>query len=419
MAAETKTQRIAIIGGGVIGAMCAWELSSAGCEVTIIDQGRFGGACSHGNCGYVSPSHVLPLAQPGAISKTLKAMMKSNSPFAVKPRFSIKSLSWFWNFARACNQKKMLETAAGVHALLQSSKRLYQELIETESIDCEWQELGILFVFEHQKEFEDYGKTEKLIRENFGVSATPYATQELVKLEPAIKPVVAGAWHYECDCHIRPDKLLSALKSKLEARGVQVVENTAIEGFVKENGIARAVTAAGNAFEADQFVVATGAWTPFLNQHLGCQIPIEPGKGYSLTMSTKSNLPKIPIIFEDTHVAITPMKTKYRIGSTMEFVGYDTSIHARRLGLLRASAERYLQDPHCEPVEEEWFGWRPMTWDGKPIIDRSPAMNNVWICAGHSMLGLSTAAASGRLMRELILHEQPHLDASHYSVSRF
>ena len=85
------------------------------------------------------------------------------------------------------------------------------------------------------------------------------------------------------------------------------------------------------------------------------------------------------------------MGGKYRIGSTMEFVGYDTSIRPERLQLLKSSAEKYLYQPHSEPVEEQWYGWRPMTWDGKPIIDRSPAMKNVWIAAGHNMLGLSMA----------------------------
>ncbi len=418
-ATRQPAHKIVVIGGGVIGTMCAWEFSQAGCDVTIVEQAKFGAACSHGNCGYISPSHVLPLAQPGAISKTLKAMMKRNSPFAVKPRFSSEALRWFWNFSRRCNRADMLSAAGGIHSLLQSSKQLYQSLIDSESIDCDWQEQGILFVFESPHEFEAYGRTEKMIREQFGVGATAYPTAELVKLEPALKPVVAGAWHYPDDCHLRPDKLLTALRTKLESRGVKILEHVSIKEFVRENGVAKAALGAGTELVADQFVVATGAWAPFLNQQLGCRIPIQPGKGYSLTMPAPQNMPKIPIIFEDTHVAITPLGNKYRIGSTMEFVGYNTSIHPRRLGLLRASAERYLHDPFCDPVEEEWFGWRPMTWDSKPIIDRSPALRNVWICAGHSMLGLSTATGSGRLLREMVLQEQPHLDPAHFSVARF
>lgn len=411
--------RIVVIGGGVIGGMCAYELVRAGCEVTIVERNKFGAACSHGNCGYISPSHVLPLARPGTLTHTIKSMMQRNSPFAVKPRLSLEALRWFYKFARRCNRRDMLAAAEGIHAILQSSTQLYHQLVADKELDCEFQERGNVFVWESQKGFEEFAKTEKLIREGFGVGARPYPTDELIKLEPAIKPVVAGGWYYEVDCHLRPDKLMSSLRANLESRGVQFVERAEVKSFFRENGIAKAVQTSGEEISADQFVVATGAWTPFLNRELGCKIPIQPGKGYSITMPAPKRMPKIPIIFEDTHVAITPMETKYRIGSTMEFVGYNESIHQRRLSLLKASAERYLHDPMCDPVEEEWFGWRPMTWDSKPIIDRVPALKNVWVCAGHSMLGISTATGSGRLIRELVLGQKPHIDARHYSLSRF
>lgn len=411
--------RVVVVGGGVIGAMCAWELSKSGCQVTIVDMAKFGAACSHGNCGYVSPSHVFPLCQPGAMSKTLKAMVKSNSPFAVRPRLESSFFSWFWNFSRRCNHNDMMAAGVGRHAILQSSKQLYQKLIADEGIDCEWQEVGLLFVYDDERSFAKFGKTDALIRQNFGVGATPYDGKKLVELEPAIKPGFGGAWHYEGDCHMRPDKLLSELRIRMEQRGVEFVENFPVQQFIRENGNCKTVLGNGESIEADHFVIATGAMTPMLNQHLGVNVPIEPGKGYSLTMPTPARMPKIPIIFEDSHVAITPMKSKYRIGSTMEFVGYDTSINPARLALLKTAAEKYLYEPHCEPVEEEWFGWRPMTWDGKPIIDQSPAMQNVWIAAGHNMLGLSMATGTGRLLKEMMLGEAPHIDPSHFTASRF
>ncbi len=416
---SNKTEKIVVIGGGVIGAMCAWDLSKAGCDVTIVERDRFGAACSHGNCGYVSPSHVLPLTRPGTIRKTLGSLLKPNSPFAIKTRFSRSFARWLWNFSRRCNQSDMLAAAVGRHELLQSSKLLYQELIKSENIDCEWQERGLLFVYDTEQGFEEFRHANDLITERFGVCAKPYDGKQLVELEPALKSGLGGAWHYECDCHLRPDKLLSEMRSKLESQGVKIVESMSIDQFKREAGIAKAVSGNSLTIEADQFVVATGALTPFLNKHLGCRIPIEPGKGYSITMPTPKQMPRIPMVFEESHVAVTPMNSKYRIGSTMEFVGYDDSIHPKRIGLLKAAAEKYLHDPYCDPVEEEWFGWRPMTWDGKPILDRSPVMKNVWIAAGHNMLGLSMAAGTGRLMKELILGEPPHIDPSHYSLSRF
>lgn len=416
---KSANDRVVVIGGGVVGAMSAWYLSQAGCKVTIVDKDKFGAACSHGNCGYVSPSHVLPLTQPGVIKKTLASLLKPNSAFKVKPRMSLGFYRWFWNFTRRCNHKDMIESAHGLNALLQSSRKLYDELINGQNIECEWQSKGLFFVFDTEEEFSGYKKTNDLLGETFGVRAVPYDCDQLIAMEPALKPVFAGAWHYECDSHIRPDMLMSSLQQRLLDAGVTIIEDQAVIEFVKEQGRAVAVKTDKQTIEADQFVVATGAWTPFLNTHLGCKVPIEPGKGYSITMPKPAQMPQYPMIFETTHVAVTPMKSKYRIGSTMEFVGYDSSINPKRIELLKKSAAKYLKEPYCEPIEEQWYGWRPMTWDSKPIIDKSPAFNNVWIASGHNMLGLSMATGSGKLVSEMMLGEEPHVDPGHYSISRF
>ena len=411
-------ETVAVVGGGVIGAMCAWYLNRSGFKVTVIDRDKFGAACSHGNCGYVCPSHVLPLPQPGAVTDTLKTLVQPNSPLKVKIGYTPTLWKWFWNFSRKCNQRDMMESAAGRHLLLQHSQQLFKSLIADEGIECEWQERGLLFVFQNQHHFEAYEKTNDMLAEHFGVSAKPYDSQQLTELEPALKPGLGGGWHYQGDCHLRPDKLMSALRSKLESEGVQFVEDFSVDTFHRSSSHATAVCNDTNSIEADAFVVATGALTPFLNKHLGCNIPIQPGKGYSLTMPHPTKTPRIPLILEQHRVAVTPLNAKYRIGSTMEFAGYDTSIDPKRLSLLKKSAEAYLQDPHADPIEEEWFGWRPMTWDGKPIIDRSPNMKNVWIAAGHNMLGLSMATGTGHMIDSMVRGEKCEVDSSHFQLSR-
>ncbi len=172
-------------------------------------------------------------------------------------------------------------------------------------------------------------------------------------------------------------------------------------------------------FEADAFVVATGALTPRLEGLLGCKIPIQPGKGYSVTMPRPSVCPRIPLIFPETRVAVTPFETGYRLGSTMEFAGYDDSIRPERIQLLKDGAAPYLREPYGEVVEQEWFGWRPMTYDSVPILDRSRRHENVWVAAGHNMLGMSMAPASGKLVAEMMTGQAPHLDTAPYRLSRF
>jgi D-amino-acid dehydrogenase len=414
-----STRTIVVIGGGVIGTACAYYLSKAGWNVTLIDKGRHGFGCSHANCGYVSPSHVLPLAVPGAARMAIHSLVQRNAPFAVRPRFDPALWGWLLRFAARCNRKDMLTAARGIQALLNSSRVLYDQLLREESIDCEWQPNGILFVFQTRKGMEHYAETDKLLTESFNMPARRFDGDALVELEPALKPGLAGGCLYESDAHLRPDRLLSEWRRVLDDRGVVIRECCETVGFDSAHGIARAAITKGGELPADAFVVSAGAWTPFLNRHLGCKLPIQPGKGYSITMPRPTPCPTYPLLFEEHHVAVTPMRTGYRLGSTMEFAGYDATLNRQRLQLLRDGAQLYLHEPFAGPVVEEWYGWRPMTYDSLPIIDRSPALSNVFIAAGHNMLGLSMATATGKLVAEVLSGQVPHVDPTPYGIGRF
>jgi D-amino-acid dehydrogenase len=413
-----SAQKVIIVGGGIIGAACAYYLSRSGWSVEIVDRGAFGAGCSHGNCGFVCPSHVLPLAEPGAVRRTLQALLRKNSPFYIKPRVDLALWSWLWRFSRHCNRHDMMDAGRGIQALLNSSRSLFDELMREESLDCELETRGLLFVFQSRQGMEHYAVTDKLLREAFNMPAQRFDDAALLHLEPALKPGLAGGWLYRGDAHLRPDRLMTSWKRVLELRGVTVREQCEMRGFVGEQRRARALVTSAGELAADGFVVATGALTPILNTDLGCKIPIQPGKGYSITMPRPGICPAFPMIFEEHRVGVTPMKSGYRIGSTMEFAGYDTSLNRRRLDLLKEGARHYLQEPFCEPVEEEWYGWRPMTPDSLPIIDWSPAFANVLIAAGHNMLGLSMAPATGKLVAEMLCGTVAHVDPMPYRVCR-
>lgn len=420
-------QRVIVIGGGVIGASCAHYLNRTGWDVTIVEQKEFGSGAAHANCGYVCPSHILPLPQPGVIRKTLKAMVSPNSPFSIKPRFDPALWAWLLRFARNCNEKSMLAAGRTIQKMLNSSKALYEELFANEPLDAEWQMSGILYPFLDKSGMDHFAETDKCMRDNFGHGAVRYDGDDVSRLEPALKTGLAGGWHFPGDAHLRPDRLMSSWKTLLESRGVSIREWHEFRGFAKgsnngsANGSGRAYVAqtTKGELEADAFVISAGAWTPMLNRHLGCKVPIQPGKGYSMTMARPKICPKIPLIFEQHRVAVTPWPSGYRLGSIMEFAGYNTSLNPKRLEMLKTGASHYLHEPTAEPVVEQWYGWRPMTPDSLPIIDRTPRYENVFVAAGHNMLGVSMATATGKLISELLNKTEPHIPVEPMSLKRF
>lgn len=408
---------VVVIGGGAVGACCAYWLARAGRRVSVVDRGAFGAGCSHANCGYVCPSHVLPLAVPGAVRATVGTLLKRNSPLKVRPSVVLKNPGWFLAFARRCNRPAMIAAGRALHALLHSSRALYETLIRDENMMCEWEPRGLLFVFRSRAGMEHHAETDRLLHEEFDTPARRFDGDALTELEPALKPGAAGGYWYEGDAHLRPDKLMSELRRVLVGAGVTIRERCEVTGFAVENGRARAARTPGGDIDADAVVVAAGAWTPLLGKALGCRVPILPGKGYSLTLPRSEHAPKLPMIFEEERVAVTPFANGLRVGSTMEFAGYDETLNRARLKLLTDGAADYLRDAGGTPTDE-WWGWRPMTPDGLPLIGRAPACANVIVAAGHGMLGVSMAPATGRLVAELVSGESPHVDPVPYRLGR-
>ncbi len=413
-----SSRRILVVGGGVIGAACSHELARRGYQVTVIDRGLWGSACSHGNCGLICPSHVLPLTEPGTVRKTIASLLKGNSPFSIRPRFDPRLWKWLWRFFRRCRYDLMLDAARVRMPLLERSLSAYGEMVEAGILDCEWEARGSLYIYRDQKQLDKFAATAGMLEQEFDLFPELLDGDQLQAMEPALKPGLAGAWYFPDDVHVRPDRLLASWRTYLEKQGVQILENHELKKLVKEQGRVVAAVAGEEKIDLDGVVVATGALTPLLARELGCRLPIQPGKGYSITMPRPQPCPSLPLLFVDEKVVVTPMQSGYRLGSMMELNGYDRRIKPRRLQLLRRAAEKYLPVPYCDPVEEEWYGWRPMTSDGVPFIDRLPGLENAWVAAGHNMLGLSMAPATGRLVAELVDGAEPSIDPAPYRIGR-
>ena len=408
---------VVVIGGGVVGTATALSLADRGFAVEVLEAGTIGGGCSRGNCGYLCPSHVRPLAVPGAVRHAIAAWLGGSGALRIAPRFDLTLWRWLLSFARRCRSDHAAESARGRHALLRSSRDLYRRL-EERGFDGELEETGLLLVYRSPREFDAHGKTAALLAEEFSIPTEPFAGDALNDFEPSLQPGLAGGWWYPEDAQLHPERVLSSLRSIATAAGVQFTEECPVHRLHVEGERIVAVETAFGDRQADQFVLAAGSLTPRLTAEIGLRLPIQPGKGYSITMAPPRTVPQRPMVFEDHHVAVTPFRDTFRLGSTMEFAGYDRSLSPDRIALLRRSAAAHLIDPGGEAIEE-WWGWRPMTPDDLPCLGRAPAVKNLHVAAGNGMIGLSTAPATGELIAELIAGEKPHLDPRPYALDRF
>ncbi|MDJ0749350.1 MAG: FAD-dependent oxidoreductase [Woeseiaceae bacterium] len=414
-----SADRVIVVGAGHIGIACAHYLHAEGHDVTVVDRGSIGGACSSSNCGFIVPSHVLPLTTPNALAAGLTSVFRPRAAFRVKPQLRPALLRWMLEFARRCNRRDMLAAGATLHALLEASAAEYRGLLQDPTLDSEWQSSGMLFVFATDKGLAEFGETDSLLTSEFGLSAKHIGGDALVEFEPALLDGLAGAWFYEDDSHLRPDRLNASWATRLARDGVRFIEDCCLES-VDRNGtqIAGLDTSTGH-LEAEHYVFATGAWSGRLASDLDCRIPIEPGKGYSVTMTCPDAMPSRPMLMPEKHIGVTPFEDGYRIASMMEFAGFDTSIPDFRIQQLQDSARPYLRDPVGPEIVETWYGWRPMTWDSLPVVGRVPGFDNALLATGHNMLGLSLAPVTGKLIADLVAERPTDLPLEAVSPTRF
>lgn len=408
-----------VVGGGVIGIACAHYLAGAGLKVTVIDQSTIGAACSHANCGYVCPSHVLPLNSPGALAEGFASLFSKHATFRIKPQLRLSLYRWLFEFARRSTHNKMIEAGHHLQSILSSSRNEYRKFFESTGVAAEWRQDGLLYVFETLEGLDKYSVTDNLLTTNYGVAARRLEGGELTSFDDSLRSDLAGAYFYADDATLRPDKLVQHWRLQLTEMGVDFIEHCAFENLQSSGGRIRAIETSRGELSADHFVFAAGAWSSKLADSLRCQIPVEPGKGYSVTMQKPEKSPQNSMLFPEHHIGVTPFADSFRIGSIMEFVGYDTTIPKQRLKQLCESAQTYLRTDVGEAIQETWYGWRPMTWDSLPIIGRVPGLSNGLLATGHNMLGLTLAPATGRLISELVLEQPTHINIDAFSPARF
>jgi D-amino-acid dehydrogenase len=426
----TNKEHITIIGSGIIGLFSAYYLSKEGHVVTIIERTNGDDGCSMGNAGMIVPSHFIPLAVPGMIEKGIRWMFNSESPFYVKPRLSLDLLSWGLKFYQAANNKQVERAMPALRDISLMSKSLYQELAQNTNFNFAFEEKGLMMLCKTEHTFEEEIAVAKQANE-LGLQTKILTIKELHQLEPEVKPEVAGAIFYEGDAHLYPNQLIRNIKNYLGNQGVIFLYNTEVTGFEFEKDTIKRIkikqtegdTTHNSLLKTHHLIIATGSWSPILADLLKIGLPLQAGKGYSITKEqSEGKKLNIPSILLEARVAITPMSDNLiRFGGTMEIGGLNDKINMNRVNGIIKAVPNYFPDYQIDTPQKEqvWFGLRPCSPDGLPYIGRTQKYKNLIIASGHAMMGLSLAPATGKLVQQIIDNQATTVDIGLYKPERY
>ncbi|MBK8250008.1 MAG: FAD-dependent oxidoreductase [Gemmatimonadetes bacterium] len=409
-------KRTVVVGGGAIGLACAHGLARRGRQVTVLDKGALGDACTKGNAGWVVPSLSAPIPAPGMTWTSLKWMLSSESPLYIAPSATPRLARWLWRFWRHCNER---DFEAGLHAVATLNRGTLAafDALARDGIEVELHRKGLLCAFERSTHMEAYRAEFTYLREYGYAVPTAMRGDEVRALEPALSDHVTCGFLTPEEYHVRPESLASGYAAKLASMGVEIRAGVTVLGGRADARSVLLETTEG-ALEADDVLVAAGAWSGEVIGHFGVRLPVQAGKGYSLTIDGAGERLQRPVYFGETKIAATPFDGALRFAGTMELSGVNERIDPRRMAGIRKGIARFVRD-ELPPGGAEWVGMRPLTPDGLPLLGHVPGFGNLWVATGHAMLGITLAPVTGDVMGALMTGEPASRALSAFEPGRF
>jgi len=415
---------VVIVGGGIVGLSTALYALRRGHRVTILDRAAPpGGGCALGSAGMIVPSHFVPLAAPGMVGLGLKWMLSPESPFYIRPRASLELIRWGWRFMRAANAAHVARSAPLFRDLHLASRGCYEEWSDEFGDAFRLVKKGLLMLCKTEHGLREEAKTADVARK-LGVPAEVLDRNATGALEPALRFDVAGSVYYPRDCHLSPELLIAALTRAVTDAGAELLWETTVTRWHTSRGRVERVETNRGDVGGDEFVLAAGVWSSDIAEQLHVHLPMQAGKGYSITLQAPPRLPSICAILSEARVSLTPMGSALRIGGTMEVIAADANSNAvdpaRVRGITRSVPE-YLPDFRADDFRDAavWSGLRPCSPDGLPYLGRFARYGNLSAATGHSMMGVSLAPITGKLMAEILSDEKPSIDIGLLQPDRY
>jgi D-amino-acid dehydrogenase len=408
---------VVIVGAGIIGICAAAYLAEAGKSVLVIDRTGICEETSSGNAAALAFSDVLPLAHKGMVKNLPRWLADPLGPLAVSPAYLPHLMPWLFRFWRAGHGDTAKAIAAQV-ALMRLAEAEWSGLMQRSGTRPMLREDGSLELYESEAEFRA-SLTGWAARDKHGIGFRHVDGSEMAGLQPGLSPqFVKGTFVPGWKTVDDPKLLGKAIWAYAESKGARFEQAwvTAIERRSSRN-LVWLKGAEQRYFKT--VIIAAGAWSNLLTTaRLGERIPLETERGYNTTLPVGAFDVKRQLIFSGHGFVITPLSTGLRVGGAVELAGLKRPPNYARSKAMLKKAEMFLPGLKTERGRE-WMGYRPSTPDSLPVIGKSCGAPNVFYAFGHGHLGLTQAAATGRLIRDLVSGEAAAIDLSPFSPQRF
>ena len=418
---SVATTDVVVIGGGVVGSMCALQLAEDGHRVTVLDEELAGArSCTVGSAGMIVPSHVVPLAHPGAVRQALRWMLNPASPLYVHPRLNRDLARWGVSFARSSTTRHVARCAPLLARLHLRSRELYEQLSADSHDSFGLTTAGLLMLCTSERGLHEERGAATFAR-GWGIPADVLDSSAAHDLEPSLGPAVVGAVRYPMDAWLDPRAVLGVVQSRARDRGVVFAAEPA-QRITTQGSAVTGVRTAHRAIACGGVVLAAGARSPTLAAPLGLRVLVEAGRGYSVDVPTPQPLLRHCALHAEGRIAITPFGGCLRVGGTMEITDAGRPPSMRRVESIRRAFDTLIPGAWPRPARpaDVWSGMRPVSADGMPLVGASRVVDGLIVATGHGMMGVSLAPVTAELVAAAIDGNQaasdPLLDPDRFSA---
>jgi D-amino-acid dehydrogenase len=419
------TQKVVVIGAGIVGINCALALQMQGYQVTLLDKEGIGAGCSKGNAGHFATEQVFPLAEPNLLMQLPKMLLDPLGPVALSPKHFIKAVPWFFQFFNNMRTGKREKNSRALKALNKQAIEYYKPLLKAADAQHLLISNGSLLVFENTDH-----KDVVAIHKHYlhaGVSVDLLNKEQALALEPNLHDNIKHALFFtEVGHTIDPLSICIVLAEYAKKLGMDIKKIAVNSVDQTASGII--INKASDKLSFEHCVVATGAWSKKLLKGLGYNLPIEAERGYSLSIPVsidENEMLSRPVASAERKFIITPMDKILRLSGTVEYAGLHTKANNKRADMLLKNAEFVLNklpkqvSITKEDIGERWMGCRPSLPDSLPVICQAPQHKRIFFALGHQHLGLTQGAITGKLIEQLVSGQKTDIDISPFCISRF